>query len=111
MNAGTAQLKATISPSTVRRIGTPTANTSRLSSPSEAQKPRARMSSSALSTEPRYLRCASGSFTYIWLSTASRSGGVHAARKARPITDCAIGTEVPMSGSVVIPLPLRLDST
>src|SRR5262249_24036783 len=111
MNAGTMQLKATISPSTVRRIGTPTACTSRRSSPVEAQKPRARMSSSPLSIEGRYLRCASGSFTFMWFSTASRSGGVHAARKARPITDCDIGTEVPMSGSVVMPLPLRQDST
>ena len=41
----------------------------------------------------------------MWLSTDSRSGGVHAARKARPMTDCEIGTEVPMSGRVVMPLP------
>jgi hypothetical protein len=59
----------------------------------------------------RYLRCDSGSFTFIWLRTASRSGGVQAARKARPITDWDIGTEVPMSGSVVMPLPLRQVST
>src|SRR5260370_839512 len=42
MKAGTVQLTATISPSTVRRIGTPTAYTSRRSSPMLAQKPRAR---------------------------------------------------------------------
>ncbi|MNC95199.1 hypothetical protein D3C83_122560 [compost metagenome] len=76
-----------------------------------AQKPRERMSSSALSIEGRNLRCASGSLTFIWFSTDSRSGGVHAERKARPITDWEIGTEVPMSGSVVMPLPLRQDST
>src|SRR5213078_849769 len=111
MNAGTAQLNDTISPSTVRRIGTPTPYTSRRSSPIEAQKPRARMSSRDLSIEGRNLRCASGSLTFIWLSTASRSGGVQAARNARPITDCEIGTEVPMSGSVVMPLPLRQHST
>src|SRR6266850_211791 len=111
MNAGTAQLNDTISPSTVRRIGTPTPYTSRRSSPIEAQKPRARMSSRDLSIEGRNLRCASGSLTFIWLSTASRSGGVQAARNARPITDCEIGTEVPISGSVVMPLPLRQDST
>ena len=73
----------------------------------EEQKPRARMSSSALSIGARYLRWVSGSFTFIWFSTASRSAGVHAARKARPMTDCEIGIEVPMSGSVVMPLPLR----
>src|SRR5207302_431412 len=73
MNAGTAQLNDTISPSTVRRIGTPTPYTSRRSSPIEAQKPRARMSSRDLSIEGRNLRCASGSLTFIWLSTASRS--------------------------------------
>ena len=37
MNAGTPQLKVTISPSTLRRIGTPTACTSRRRSPFEAQ--------------------------------------------------------------------------
>src|SRR5882672_1650768 len=111
MNAGTMQLNATISPSTVRRMGTPTACTSRRNSPVEAQKPRARMSSSPLSIEGRYLRCASGSFTFIWLSTASRSGGVQAARNARPMTEWEMGTEVPMSGRVVMPLPLRQDST
>jgi hypothetical protein len=56
MNAGTTQLKATISPSTVRRIGTPTEWISRRSSPALAQKPRARMSSSALSMVGRCLR-------------------------------------------------------
>src|SRR5205807_7140494 len=61
------------------------------------------MSSRDLSIEGRNLRCASGSLTFIWLSTASRSGGVQAARNARPITDCEIGTEVPISGSVVMP--------
>jgi hypothetical protein len=111
MKAGTMQLNETISPSTVRRIGAPTANTSRRSSPVLMQKPRERMSSSALSIGARYLRCESGSLTFIWLSTDSRSGGLQAARKARPITECDIGTEVPISGRVVRPLPLRQDST
>jgi hypothetical protein len=47
----------------------------------------------------------------MWFITASRSGGVQAASKARPITEWEIGTDVPMSGSVVMPLPLRQDST
>ena len=80
MNAGTPQLNDTISPSTVRRIGTPTACTSRRNSPSDTQKPRPRMSSSALSICALYLRSVSGAFTFIWFSRASRSAGVHAAR-------------------------------
>ena len=44
------------------------------------------------------------------MSLLARSGGVQAARKARPMQACAIGTDVPMSGRVITALPLRLVS-